>query len=480
MQQISLDFDSLKNELNKIDSETSRQTSSKTTPESKSSSSDIIEKESAEPKVYSVSEVNEAIRKNLESKFPTVWLKGEISNFKPHTSGHFYFSLKDQKSQINAIMFRSFNQRLKFRPESGMEVMVRGKITVYEPRGTYQIFCESMDPVGAGAMQMAFEQLKKKLAAEGLFDAAKKRALPELPKQVALVTSPTGAAVRDMINVLNRRFKSLEIIVVPCLVQGDGAPKSIVEALKTAQQLPNLDVVIVGRGGGSIEDLWAFNSEAVARAIAACRVPIVSAVGHEVDFTIADFVADLRAPTPSAAAELIVKNAGDLIERIQNLKSAIYQSIKHQLEVKGQQVSGFSGRLIDPQRNLQDLMLRCDELSARLNQSMRGFFKQTKMFIEIKKQKLKDPTVLIQNLKAKIETLNKQASSQLKTLLVQRREELKGFASLLESLSPLAILTRGYSIVKKAGAVVSKGAQLKSGDEVEIVLSDAKAKAKII
>lgn len=436
--------------------------------------------ESSDPKIYAVSEINEAIKKNLEAKYPIIWLKGEISNFKPHTSGHFYFSLKDQKAQINAVMFKGFNQRLKFKPESGMEVIVRGKITVYEPRGTYQIFCETMDPVGAGAMQMAFEQLKKKLAAEGLFDPIKKRAIPDLPRHVALVTSPTGAAVRDMIHVLNRRFKALEITVVPCVVQGDAAPASIVDALTLAQRMSDIEVVIVGRGGGSIEDLWAFNNEAVARAIANCRVPIISAVGHEIDFTIADFVADLRAPTPSAAAELVVKNAGDLVERIQKLNTAIYQSMRHLLELKSQLVLRLGRGLVDPQRNLQDLMLRCDELAVRLSQSMRGSLRESSMVIEIKRQKLKDPQVLMRELQQHLVHVHKQMRVKMQTYLNEQGERAKSLAALLDSLSPLGILARGYSIVKKDGAVINKTKQLRANDNIDIVLSDGQVQAKIL
>src|SRR3984957_18663367 len=284
-----------------------------------------------DPEIWSVSDVNKAVKATLESQYKLLWIKGEISNFKPHSSGHFYFSLKDSKAQISAVMFRGFNQGLKFRPQDGLEVIVRGKITVYEPRGNYQIFCELMEPMGAGALQLAFEQLKKKLQAEGLFEAARKRPLPRLPKHVAGVTSPTGAAIRDILNVLGRRFKGLRVTLIPAVVQGDAAPRSVVAAIELACRLPDVDVMIVGRGGGSIEDLWAFNDERVARAIAASRVPTISAVGHEIDFTIADFVADLRAPTPSAAAELVCRNAAEISDRIQMLSAHLLRNLKHRL-----------------------------------------------------------------------------------------------------------------------------------------------------
>ena len=263
--------------------------------------------------VYSVEQLNRQIRQLIEGNLGTVWVRGELSNFKAHSSGHFYFSLKDAKSQLTAVMFRGHNSRLKFKPHDGLEVIVRGKVTVYEPRGNYQIVAEMMEPVGAGALQKAYEQLREKLKAEGLFDPKTKRPLPSLPKHVALVTSPTGAAIRDMLNILKRRNPMIEITLVPTNVQGATAAPQICEALKKAYRLPDLDAVIVGRGGGSIEDLWAFNDEALARVIKQSPVPIISAVGHEIDFTIADFVADLFAPTPSASAELVSKSVTYLV-----------------------------------------------------------------------------------------------------------------------------------------------------------------------
>ena len=258
--------------------------------------------------IYNVEKLNAHIRQTLEGQLGVVWLQAEISNFKPHTSGHFYFSLKDSKAQISAIMFRGFNSKLKFKPHDGLEVIVRGRITVYEPRGTYQIMCEAMEPVGAGALQKQFEQLKEKLKLEGLFEATRKKPIPSYPRHVAIVTSPTGAAIQDILNIMSRRAKNVEITLVPALVQGVNAATSLVDSLKLALQLP-VDVIIIGRGGGSMEDLWSFNDETLARLISLATIPIISAVGHEVDFTICDFVADLRAPTPSAAAELVAKSS---------------------------------------------------------------------------------------------------------------------------------------------------------------------------
>lgn len=412
-----------------------------------------------EPKVLSVSDLNRHIKEILEGRFSSIWLKGEISNFKAHTSGHFYFSLKDSKAQISAVMFRGYNSQLKFRPEDGMEVLVRGKITVYEPRGNYQIFCEMMEPVGAGALQKAFEQLKAKLQKEGLFDESRKRPLPSLPRHIAIVTSPTGAAIRDMLNVLGRRFKGAHVTVVPCKVQGDAAPGEIVEAIKLAQQLKDVDVMIVGRGGGSIEDLWAFNDERVARAIAATRVPVISAVGHEIDFTIADFVADLRAPTPSAAAELVVRNASDLVERLRGYERALKLSLAQRLSFAREQLGYFTKRLVDPQRRIQDASMRNDELLQRLELSTIRAINDRKRQIPILSARLKS---------------NMQSSQ------IRWRDALAKFMAVLDSLSPLKVLDRGFSMVVVGEKIVTNANDLKPNDEVTIRMCQGSIEAKVL
>lgn len=388
-------------------------------------------------KVYSVAELNKAIKDQLEGEFPLIWIKGEISNFKPHSSGHFYFSLKDDRAQISAVMFKGFNRHVKFKPQDGMEVLVRGKVTVYEPRGSYQIMCEVMEPVGVGALQIAFEQLKAKLQKEGLFDPSRKRKIPELAQRVAIVTSPTGAAIRDMLNVLGRRMKNLEITIFPCAVQGVQATKEIVKAIELANQVGNFDVMIVGRGGGSIEDLWAFNEELVARAIATSKIPTVSAVGHEIDFTIADFVADLRAPTPSAAAELISRNASDLMDRLSLLLKALRQCMNKKLQMDRQKLLHIQKQLVDPKRKLQDLMLKVDDLSERIQNAVQ------------------------------------------KNIIFKRQQFIR-WASVLDSLSPLKVLDRGYAIVKDSDGKIAKDAgQLKVGGEIEIQLLKGKLVAEI-
>ena len=433
----------------------------------------------AEPAVLTVTQLNKYIREMLEGKFSTLWLKAEISNFKAHTSGHFYFSLKDSKSMISAVMFRGYNSQLRFRPEDGMEVLVRGKITVYEPRGNYQIFCESMEPVGAGALQKAYEQLKNKLQREGLFDASRKRPLPALPKHIAIVTSPTGAAIRDMLNVLGRRFKGAQITIIPCKVQGDQAPREIIEALRLANLLPDVDVIIAGRGGGSIEDLWAFNDEGVARAIAAARVPIISAVGHEVDFTIADFVADLRAPTPSAAAELVVKSAADLLERVRQQTRSLRLAMLGRLAHSRQTSTAFSKRLVDPQRRIQDASMRCDELLQRLQLAMAGGVRNRRMNIELLKRKMGSPVDRIRHDRDRVGSFNQRMKTGVRNTLQRKREGLSRQMAVLDSLSPLKVLDRGYSMVMSEGAVITDANTLKVGQPITVRMCNGSVDAQV-
>ena len=439
---------------------------------------EVVEK-APEPKILSVSDVNKAVRATLETGFKLLWIKGEISNFKAHTSGHFYFSLKDSKAQINAVMFRSFAQGLKFKPHDGLEVIVRGKITVYEPRGNYQVFCELMEPVGAGALQVAFEQLKKKLEKEGLFSPARKRPLPALPRHVAVVTSPTGAAIRDILNVLNRRFRGLQVTVVPALVQGPAAPDSVIAGIQLAQKLTDIDVMIVGRGGGSIEDMWGFNDERVARAIAACRVPVISAVGHEIDFTIADFVADLRAPTPSAAAELVCKNASELQERIILQQRRLWRCYQHSMQLLKHKVEGFSKRLVDPKRRLQDLSLRCDELSQRLDGCVRRFLERRAHDVKLLLTRLPSPQEVILRLGQEVGISRTRLEGHWLRGFESKQARFVRVAALLDAVSPLKVVERGYSITHKNGVVVKAASQLKTGDEVEVTFAKGKAQARI-
>jgi exodeoxyribonuclease VII large subunit len=431
----------------------------------------------SEPQVFSVSEINQAIRGMLESNYNLVWLKGEISNFKPHSSGHFYFSLKDQKAQINAVMFRQHNSRLGFKPQDGMEVLVRGKITVYEPRGTYQIFCELMDPVGLGALQMAYEQLKRKLENEGLFDLKRKRPLPSFPTKVVIVTSPTGAAIKDMLNVLGRRFRALDITLIPVSVQGEKAPREIIDGIELANKIGGYDVMIVGRGGGSIEDLWAFNNENVCRAIAASQIPIVSAVGHEIDFTLADFVADLRAPTPSAAAELIVKNVADLCQALEEDRKRLLNLTVQGLRRRREMLSHIEARVVDPQRRIQDAVIRCDELVERLTQSSQRKADGLRMKIDLLRERLGTPRDRINRIRQQLDLANVQLQSSNSRIIELKWSQLQYLNGKMDSLSPLKVVERGFALVTADGKIVRDHKQIKVGDELSLKFARGEAKA---
>ncbi len=432
-----------------------------------------------EPKVLSVSQLTKQIKENLEEEFVTVWVQGEISNFTAHGSGHFYFSLKDAGAQLSAVMFRGANSRLQFRPENGLEVIVRGRISVYEPRGGYQIVCEMMEPVGAGALQKAFEQLKAKLQKEGLFDPLKKRVLPKFPERIAIVTSPTGAAIKDMLNILNRRNRNIEIIIFPCQVQGAKAAPEITAALNLANQIGGFDVIIVGRGGGSIEDLWAFNDETLARAIASSATPVVSAVGHEIDFTIADFVADLRAPTPSAAAELVVINTDDILESLKNKNRQMLSLIEKKRTLFTQKVQQLTKRLVDPQKYVELKTQNLDDLTYQLERAMIAHIDSNKKELLLLKEKLGSPKSALQNFTQSLELINFRLKNATTRLIETQQKDFKRATMLLDSLSPLKVLDRGYTITKKDGVVVRVASALNKGDIIQIQFKDKQIEATV-
>lgn len=427
--------------------------------------------ENADSTVLSVEQLNLQIKQILEGQMHLLWVRGEISNFKKHTSGHFYFSLKDAKSQISAVMFRGNNARLKFLPQDGMEVIVRGKISVYEPRGGYQIVCDMMEPVGAGALQKAFEQLKAKLKAEGLFEPQRKRPLPAFPRHVAVVTSPTGAAIRDILNILKRRAPGVLVTVVPTIVQGEGAAIKIAQALLLAQQLNDVDVIICGRGGGSIEDLWAFNDEALARTIAECRVPVVSAVGHEIDFTIADFVADLRAPTPSAAAELVAKSTTELTQRVMALQRLLEVSWRKYFHQVQQKLQLTARRLVDPQKRLIDLRLRNDDLVSRLEFATSRYFEQRRNRLERARGRLVDPKLLVRQLVKDVDNAHGRLVKAMALQFERKGNRTNRLMQVLDGLSPLRVVDRGYSLVLKGKEVVKDSAQVQVADRLNIRLA---------
>lgn len=428
--------------------------------------------EESQPTVLSVTEINGMLKGIIEKQFPLVWLRGEISNFTAHTSGHYYFSLKDSKSQIKANMFKGYNSKLKFKPAAGMEVIVRGRLSVYEPRGDYSITCEMMEPVGAGALQKAFEQLKEKLRLEGLFSQEHKQSLPALPKHIGIVTSPTGAAIQDILNVLSRRYKAAQITLIPARVQGEGSAREVVRGIEMANRLGTFDVLIVGRGGGSIEDLWCFNEEIVARAIFASKIPIISAVGHEIDFTIADFVADVRAPTPSAAAEIVAKSAGEISERISNLKMRLKKSIQLVIERRAIAVIGLQKRLVDPKRRLEDLALRCDELTQRLAMAWSRYKKEREMQIRMLQGRLPNPKNIIATKKLRREALEKNLKRLIVLSIERNKTKTSQAVAMLDSLSPLKVLSRGYSISFIKNKAIKSIADVKTGQDITTRVND--------
>jgi exodeoxyribonuclease VII large subunit len=428
--------------------------------------------------VYNVEQLNTYIRQTLEGHVGVIWLQAEISNFKPHSSGHFYFSLKDSKAQISAIMFRGHNAKLKFKPHDGLEVIVRGRISVYEPRGTYNIVCETMEPVGAGALQKQFEQLKDKLKKEGLFEASRKKAIPPYPRHVAIVTSPTGAAIQDILNIMNRRARNVQITVVPALVQGAGATTSLCESFLKAQKL-GADVIIIGRGGGSIEDLWSFNDEKLARLIAACETPVISAVGHEIDFTICDFVADLRAPTPSAAAELVAKSSVEIAQKITQLERLLQNAMQKVLKLKSHSLILNSRRLVDPKKKLQDYAFRNDELLTRLEHATKTNIVNLRKDIQLLEKKLVSPTEVIFRLKSKIEKSDMRLSKALQFNLNNLMSQVTRNMAKLDSLSPLAVVDRGYSITTLNNKVLKSVKDVKVGEVVDVRLTDGHFSAEV-
>jgi len=389
----------------------------------------------SEQPCYSISEITKMIQDSLESHFSLpLQIKGEISNFSSHASGHWYFSLKDEFSQIKVAMFKVANQKMTWKPnrEQSVEVRIIGKLSVYKPRGEYQIICYSMEKCGQGAEE--FERLKKKLQEEGLFE--RKKELPFLPQHIVIISSSTGAAIRDILNILKRRYKGVRVTLVPALVQGAEAPNSLIEALKKAEQIEDADVLILTRGGGSQDDLWAFNNEALARTLFLFPKPIISAIGHEIDFTMCDFIADVRAPTPSAAAEIVVKNVPDLVEKISQLKHQLYQNFKREIKYLKQKVTHLKKALIHPLKKIQEGEQRLDELNHQL-------IKEFQRGIQLREQKLKN------------------------------------LCAMLESLSPLKILSRGYCVVTKKDKLIKKAQDLKTGEEVHIQFSKSFALANI-
>lgn len=425
---------------------------------------------------FTVADLNALAREMLEARFSSVYLVGELSNFKAHGSGHWYFSLKDDRAQVGAAMFRYANRQVRFKPADGMKVLVRGSVGLYEPRGQYQVVIETMEPRGLGELQAAYEQMRDRLRAEGLFEESRKRPLPPLPRCIGVATSPTGAAVRDILRVLERRGADLRVLVAPCRVQGREAAAEIVEAIRMLDAHPEVQVIIAGRGGGSLEDLWPFNEEQVARAIVASKTPVVSAVGHEVDYTISDFAADVRAATPSAAAEMVLRSRDELAARIRHAASGLVRSVRLLLgdrRARAEQ-AGRSKALSNVQSRLRESLQTVDDLEGRLGRAVGAVLDGARGRHGLLEQRL-SPRSLKAEVGSKRERLRgvRQAIDRgTLARLTASRERLGRAAGMLSGLSPLAVLERGYSICHDAGT----GSVIR---EAEARLQDCRVKVRL-
>lgn len=400
------------------------------------------------PRIYSVSDLTRMIKDHLEREFPLIWVSGEVSNLRNPHSGHCYFTLKDQVSQVRVVIFRSNLKAMRLKPTDTLKIVCRGQLTVYEPRGEYQLIVDYLEPLGLGALAQAFEQLKARLAAEGLFDDRFKKPIPFLPRRLAVVTSPSGAAIRDFLQILNRRFPNVQVLLHPVRVQGPGAGAEIAAAIKTLNSMPDLEVIILTRGGGSIEDLWAFNEEQVARAIFQSKIPIISAVGHEIDFTIADFVADLRAPTPSAAAELVVRRQEDLQLQLQRLATALRRSFFQLVQQSRERLRLLAARLGDPRRRVIDLRLRLDDRLDQLQRSWVSHRREAAAKLKLATARLNLLSVRRQCEQHRL--LLQQQAQHLQKMFAwkfnERRRQLDHLQEHLVHLNPQAIMARGYAI----------------------------------
>lgn len=425
--------------------------------------------------IYTVTRLTADIKALLEERFPFIWVTGEISNFRIPGSRHYYFTLKDASAQIGAVMFRGQNRNLRFLPEDGMTVTGLGRLGLYEPRGVYQIIFEYLEPSGLGALQAAYEQLKGRLAEEGLFDDVHKKPIPFLPRTIGLITSRTGAVVHDILTVLNRRFADLCVEIFPVKVQGEGAAEEIVRAVESLNRRNRADVAILARGGGSLEDLAAFNSEGVARAVFASRIPIISAVGHETDVTIADFVADCRAPTPSAAAELAAPVKTELIRTCDGLTAALGTRLRRRVAEQRRRLDDLLKRLIHPRRRLADLLLRVDDLTARLHRGMDGNLRRRRERLAWRRERLLagHPAGQIRHMKERLLDRRRELSIHLRGYLAHRRSCLQDLTTRLAGLDPTAILGRGYSITRTLpeGTVVRDAEEVDTGGRLHLTLA---------
>jgi exodeoxyribonuclease VII large subunit len=438
-----------------------------------------------EPKYLSVTDITNYIKLKLDSDvfLQRVYVRGEISNFKDHSRGHYYFSLKDEKSKISAVMFSYYNQKLKFTPTDGMKVLVVGRISVYETTGTYQIYVEDMIEDGLGNLYVAFNELKKKLEQEGLFASVHKKPIPKYPKRIGIITSPTGAAIRDILSTIERRYPVCETILFPAIVQGSEAKDSIAKAIRTADQF-DLDVLIVGRGGGSLEDLWAFNEEIVARAIFSAKTPIISAVGHETDFTISDFVADLRAPTPTGAAEIAVPNIVDVISEIKQLKTRLINSLNNKINNYKDYLNNLISRRIfkDPMQMYLVKEQKLDQLLSRLIMASKNKLDSYKIYFNnlISRRIFQDPTIIYLSKKEKLNQLIPRLKNAGKIKLKNVENEYIKYIEKLSALNPLNIIKRGYAAVTSNEEMIASVKALKINDLLNIRFKDGIVDANVV
>jgi len=420
----------------------------------------------------------------MEERFPAVWVEGEISNFKVYSSGHAYFTLKDEAAQLRCVLFRTRARRVRFEPRDGLHVMAFGAVEIYAQRGDYSLVVELLEPKGVGALQLAFEQLKERLGAEGLFDPARKRPLPRFPRKIGIVTSPSGAAIRDMLRVIGRRFGEIHIVLAPARVQGDGAAAEVAQGIRELNALGGVDVIIVGRGGGSLEDLWAFNDEMLARTIAASKIPVISAVGHEVDFTIADFVADVRAATPSNAAELVVKEKRAVVEALADLDGRLRRVMGRALVLQRDRLQRTASRrvLTDPARPLRELARRLDDARARLRQAALTALGRRGHRLELAGRGLRalNPVARTLNGRRALIDLQGRLERGMYRGVDRARHRLGAEAGRLDSLSPLAVLGRGYSLTRTTdGRIVRTWHDVVAGDAVSVLLHEGSLDCRV-
>lgn len=435
--------------------------------------------------IYSVSQLNAAARQLLERNFSQIWLTGEISNFTQPVSGHWYLTLKDENAQVRCAMFRMKNLRVAFKPQNGMQVLVRVNVSLYEPRGDYQLIIEAMHPAGEGLLQQQFDALKMKLAAEGLFAQNLKKNLPHFSRAVGIITSSTGAALQDILHILARRDPSLKVVIYPTAVQGKEATAEIVQMIELANARREVDVLIVGRGGGSLEDLWCFNEEAVARAIFSSALPIISAVGHETDVTIADFVADLRAPTPSAAAELVSRDQGELLQQLRHQQQRLDMAFDRLFTQKNQQLKQLILRLQNqhPQNQLKLQQAKNHQLTQRLHWAMQRYLEKTQQKLTALSTRLTQNPLpyRIERAEQHIAQLKVRLNFSLNQAVSTRQHQLAALCGKLDGLSPLKVLSRGYSIAENAqGEAITSVKQLAKGEIIRTKLVDGEVKSRVV